>query len=248
MSTKKLLPIFLLAALLSAIPADGKPKNFRTLQLLALKEMRETTIAAQKSDDVMIREIDLVANHLQRILHSRTRTRGSEPLYMRKSEVDALQRLLTRDVGVNPYAENPYLKGETGDASATTQSVKPNQGSSNAATMDGSTEWPAAVGAANPGLEQPSTLKNINVFENKPVRRIHSPRIVIVSTPDASLYDAATLRTEAPEDWRAEPGTIQIIHNDRDLCFIWGAGIEGRPVYDRNKQRLKVVAIRVGDH
>lgn len=248
MSTKKLLPIFLLAALLSAIPAEGKPKNFRTLQLLALKEMRETTIAAQKSDDVMIREIDLVANHLQRILHSRTRTRGSEPLYMRKSEVDALQRLLTRDVGVNPYADNPYLKGETSGPATAASEAKPSPGSSNAVTMDGSTEWPAAVGASPPALDQPSTLKNINVFENKPVSRLHSPRIVLVSTPDASLYDAATLRTEVPEDWRAEPGTIQIIHNDRDLCFIWGAGIEGRPVFDRERQRFKVVAIRVGEH
>lgn len=249
MSTKRLLPIFLLAALLSGIPADGKPKNFRTLQLLALKEMRETTIAAQKSDDVMLKEIDVVANHLQRFLYSRTRTRGSEPLYMRKSEVDALQRSLAHDVGPNPYADNPYLKSGTESESSTSwPGSKVTPSSLNAHALDGSTDVSANSKPTPPTLEQPSTLKNINVFENKPVRQSDAPRVILVSTQDVSWYDAESLRKEAPLDWRAEPGTIQIVHNDRDRCFIWGAGIEGRPVFDRTKQRFKVVAIRVGLH
>ncbi|MDZ4834974.1 MAG: hypothetical protein SGJ27_14450 [Candidatus Melainabacteria bacterium] len=255
MCRKNLLPIFLIAALLSATAADCKPKNLRTLQLLALKEMQATVISAQKSDDIMLKEIDTVANQLQRVLHSRVRTRGSEPLYMRKGEVESLQHHLARTIGANPYAGNPYLKGDSAnDTAGTAQNIATRLSNANGQSVyaaGNSNDATSALDNSNPAsslAHQPSALQNINIFEKKPERHHNACRVMLVSVPDASWYDAAVLRKEIPEDWRAEPGTIQIIHNGQDTCFIWGAGIEGRPVYDRDKQRFKVIAMRVGQH
>jgi hypothetical protein len=248
MLKNKFLPIILLTALLSGVPADGKPRNFRTLQLMALKEMRETVISAQKSDDVMLKEIDLVANQLGRVLNSRVRTRGSQPLYMQEGEIDRLEKQLARNIGSNPYAGNPYLAGKSGEA--TQPQIETRLSDSNGQSVFNSTSGGASATSNNPNplVNQPSVLQNMNVFEKKPERPLNTPRVALVLVPESSLYEVASLRKEPPEDWRAEPGTIQIVHNGSDLCFIWGAGIEGRPVYDREKQRFKVISMRMGQH
>lgn len=278
MSKTKLLPIVLLAALLTSAPAVGKPKNFRTLQLLALKEMRETVIAAQKSDDIMLKEMDTVANQLQQVLNQRVRTRGAKPLYMQKREVDTLTRRLARNLGPNPYADNPLLKGQANDNDTVIQArsqSSPSQIQTSSApsspaaqiqsgSVSSSTSAKTALttllaqsaiaqGDSDSGLAvsntpdltpQPSAIKNINVYEKKPVKPLDAPRVALISRPDI-WYDVPALRKEIPEGWRAEPGTIQIIHNESDQFLIWGAGIEGRPVFDRDKQRFKVISISV---
>lgn len=271
----KLLPIVLLAALLSGSPVVGKPKNFRTLQLLALKEMRETVISAQKSDDIMLEEMDTVANQLQQVLNQKVRAQGSKPIYMQKGEVVTLQKRLARNLGPNPYADNPLLKGQANDTDAEIQSksVALSQAQTvpsspadiqTGSVLSSSSAQIARLAASQNGrlanhdsdrslamqdnsdlIKKPSAIQNINVYEKKPVKALDAPRVALVSKPDSAWYDVTALRREVPDGWRAEPGTIQIIHNESNHFLIWGAGLEGRPVFDRAKQRFKVISISV---
>lgn len=44
-------------------------------------------------------------------------------------------------------------------------------------------------------------------------------------------------QTKAPEEWRAEPGTITVILAHSEYVLVWGAGSEHRPIFDdKHKQ------------
>lgn len=51
--------------------------------------------------------------------------------------------------------------------------------------------------------------------------------------------------TDGDLDWKAEPGTITILHNGYDLAAVWGADIDGHPVKDSKANRAKIVKIRL---
>lgn len=51
--------------------------------------------------------------------------------------------------------------------------------------------------------------------------------------------------TDGDPGWKAEPGTITILHNGYDLVAVWGADIDGHPVKDAKANRAKIVKIRL---
>lgn len=51
--------------------------------------------------------------------------------------------------------------------------------------------------------------------------------------------------TDGDPGWKADPGTITILHNGYDLVAIWGADIDGHPVKDAKANRAKIVKIRL---
>ena len=65
-------------------------------------------------------------------------------------------------------------------------------------------------------------------------------RIVV----DASLSNSQIdfKRSTPPDDWLAMPGTITIIHNTENLFAVWGAGVDGRPIKDRDSARYTIFA------
>lgn len=201
-------------------PADCKPKNFRTLQLLALKEMREAVIASQQADDVMLKEIEIVASELERELARRSRMRA-QPLAMRQSEESALSRRLSSKLGTNPYARQASQKTEP------------------SATPKAETGSADELGIRNPTTPFLPCKKNLSE------QAVRNERVKVVVDFSLPGYSAAELRKKVPEAWVSEPGDIMIEHNGHDLCLIWGAGVEGKPVFDRAKQRFKVVSIRL---
>jgi hypothetical protein len=274
-------------------------KNFRTLQLIALKEMREAVIAAQKADDIMLQEIDIVARDLKVALSQRMRTRSQkDPLALSRAESASLATRLGRLVAENPYSDNPIFKGPSthlesvseedifagATANNSLKSVvkqanqKPitNVQNQSVSTKDlqsvlsqqrqlpGGTRvvqtgspmtspYAALTGktAAESGsasLEQPlqnpsSPFKPVLMETGAPP---HSVRIKITTDPTVSFTQANQWRNKMPDDWKDKPGTIHIVHNGYDSALIWGAGVEGKPVFDREKRRFKVVALRLG--
>jgi len=291
-------------------PASCASKNFRILQLVALKDMREAVIAAQKADDIMLQEIDLVAKDLKKVLSHRMRSRSQkDPLALSRSESARLAARLGQLVAENPYADNPIFKGPSTSgekvseedlfagatannslksivqqANQKTLSNAPNQSVSNTrnphqnstddkqlqAVLSQQKELPggtrvvqtgspmtspyaaftgkAASTAGSTSLEQPRQNPS-SPFKPNQVETVtppHSVRIKITTDPSVSFTNANQWRNKMPEDWQDAPGTIHIIHNGYDSALIWGAGVEGKPVFDREKQRFKIVALRLG--
>lgn len=58
-------------------------------------------------------------------------------------------------------------------------------------------------------------------------------------------YNSNSGIADSDPNWKAEPGTITILHNGYDLAAVWGADIDGRPVKDAKANRAKIVKIRV---
>lgn len=364
-------------------PGSCEVKNFRTLQLLALKEMTAAVVAAQKADDIMIKEIDHVAVDLKSVLSKRMRSRNRrEPLQLGQAESARLAARLTQLIAENPYAANPYYKdattsdaGELVDGNArelvrkanssplqtngvpngiqnnstssangvpsatqmngiSTSGQAPINGiisssgnlppnlitkisgsSASSAVAHANGHSPSAGSMMNPILSGTASGAGLNTTsqhnsatqENFPQKRNtpttqsadtpprnptspfkklndsefadssnatnssqancsmdsmipgttsvngfkpapHAVRIKIVSDPSLSFVHADQWRKKMPESWREDPGTISIVHNGYDSCLIWGAGLEGKPVFDRDKQRFKLVAIRLPAH
>ncbi|MBY0358106.1 MAG: hypothetical protein K2W82_08905 [Candidatus Obscuribacterales bacterium] len=53
-------------------------------------------------------------------------------------------------------------------------------------------------------------------------------------------------RNEPPDSWRGAPGTIYANGNYQGLFYVWGAGIDGKPVKDSSGRRTYIVTGRTG--
>jgi len=253
---------------LTATPAACESKNFRTLQLTALKEMREAMLASQAADDVMIKEIDAVAKDLKLVLAKRVKARSNEPLRMNRGETAQLAEKLTRPLKNNPYNRYPYNKDATTDNSTlTSNSSAPDIQALLRAKNGTPVLQPVATSstAANPQSVLPTstTQTSANSLDPPPANSsspfkpaevqahavaVKDVRVKIIADPTVSFTNAEIWRKKMPDDFVSEPGTIQVVHNGFDSCLIWGAGVEGRPVFDRDRQRFKLVSIRLGNH
>jgi hypothetical protein len=205
---------------------------------MALKEMREAIIASQAADDIMIDEIDLVSKDFQRVL---AKKRAVEPLRMNNRETVQLEQKLGRALATNPYEHNPYNKD------AITSESKPVE-SSGGTFYSSSKEGASSKGASS--LNESPPLNATSPFKNavsKPVTPMHVSRVKIVADSGISFASADAWRNRMPADWKAAPGTIQVVHNGFDSCLIWGAGVDGTPVFDRSKKRFKLVSIRLAN-
>lgn len=62
-----------------------------------------------------------------------------------------------------------------------------------------------------------------------------------------ALSDAAISlwRKNPPADWQAKPGTVVVMHNGFDQLLVFEADGTGRPVFDGERQRFKIVSIRI---
>lgn len=301
-------------------PAQSASKNFRTLQLIALKEMREAVLAAQKADDIMLREIDVVAKDLEKVLSQRMRKQNNQtPLQLNRSESARLANRLGQLVAENPYADNPIFRGPSSTSenvseedifagatsnnslktivqqanqnnasqkrspivssqtNMTRQAVSSNVQQGNGeqalkAALAQQKELPGGTRVVQTGSPMASpyaafmgkaeNTAGATTLDQKP-QNSTSPfkpngaetaappqtvRIKISTDPTISFIHANEWRKKMPEDWHDTPGTIHIVHNGHDSALIWGAGVEGKPVFDREKQRFKVVALRLGAH
>lgn len=76
------------------------------------------------------------------------------------------------------------------------------------------------------------------------VRMLHST--TLLSQQISSLRYAQNSDTMGGDPgWKAEPGTITILHNGYNLAAVWGADIDGHPVKDAKANRAKIVKIRL---
>jgi hypothetical protein len=57
-------------------------------------------------------------------------------------------------------------------------------------------------------------------------------KIVVRLKYEANLSAAQIVywQKSKPENWIEMPGSITILHNDRDACCLWGAGVDGKPI------------------
>lgn len=259
-------------------PAQSASKNFRTLQLVALKEMREAVLAARKADDVMLREIDVVAKDLEKILSQRMRNRSNrDPLDLNRAESARLAARLGLLVADNPYADNPIYKKPSSSSENISEDLFAGANANNSLKgleailaqqkqLPGGTRvvqtgspmtspYAAFIGKAEntagaTTVEQPPQNSTTPFKTNSPEATAppSAVRIKITADPTVSFVHANEWRKKIPEDWHDAPGTIHIVHNGHDSALIWGAGVEGKPVFDREKQRFKLVALRLGAH
>jgi hypothetical protein len=87
------------------------------------------------------------------------------------------------------------------------------------------------------------TIANTNPYAKDPLLaqevETHFPqaRTQVSIDTDVGLSNAYInqLAQHTPELWHAVPGSLIIVHNDRDLFLIWAAGIDGKPLKDKNE-------------
>jgi len=68
------------------------------------------------------------------------------------------------------------------------------------------------------------------------------PRAQIVFDPSLQVSIVDKLSMEPDATWTAKPGTVVAVTNGYDLCLVWGAGVDEKPVRDASgKVRLTVL-------
>lgn len=71
---------------------------------------------------------------------------------------------------------------------------------------------------------------------------VKQERAQVVFDPSINERIVERLMTEPSADWKAKPGTVVAVTNGYDLCLVWGAGTDERPVRDANgKVRLTIL-------
>jgi|AGTN01.1.fsa_nt_gi hypothetical protein len=107
----------------------------------------------------------------------------------------------------------------------------------------------AAIAGQNPYLAVPRHTFKIAMAGAK---EVVPPRVRMQLSTTLLSQQISTLRytpnsgiTDGDPAWKAEPGTITILHNGYDLAAVWGADIDGHPVKDAKANRAKIVKIRV---
>lgn len=70
-------------------------------------------------------------------------------------------------------------------------------------------------------------------------------RLSLVLLSSLSQNDLAEIRRNPPASWRAEPGTITIIHNGYDLAVFWGASADGRPLRDLETGEYRILTLKL---
>jgi len=50
-----------------------------------------------------------------------------------------------------------------------------------------------------------------------------------------------------PQSWQSVPGSLIIVQNERDMFVVWAAGIDGKPLRDKNK-RIRLVVVHPLHH
>lgn len=190
--------------------------------MMALKEMRGAVIASQKAERIMLVEIDAVSNRLEQYIkgtNNRSRSgqsrNGMQILPVIREQMDEIGSKMSAAVGVNPYDEYFSVKS-------------------------------ASAGSDEEVANTPFAKQVAAKSEQKSAP--HAPRVERVSVQyDPSIWrdKVRLLREKPPDDWTSTKGTIQIRHNGYDTAVVWGAGFEGKPVYDRANGRYKVVSIKL---
>lgn len=70
-------------------------------------------------------------------------------------------------------------------------------------------------------------------------------RLSLVFLSSLSKNDLAAIRSNPPASWRAEPGTITIIHNGYDLAVFWGASADGRPLRNLETGEFRILTLQL---
>jgi hypothetical protein len=93
---------------------------------------------------------------------------------------------------------------------------------------------------ANPYSQNPVLAKEI---ESLPAETLGTKASIAI-LPDGDLTDCkATFLSDSPDpSWLAYPGSIGVLHNQNDMFIVWAAGIDGKPLHDKEGKVLLVVA------
>lgn len=72
--------------------------------------------------------------------------------------------------------------------------------------------------------------------------QVVNTRAQVIYDPSISETVVDRLSLQPSETWKAKPGTVVAVTNGYDLCLVWGAGIDERPVRDASgRVRLTVL-------
>ena len=63
-----------------------------------------------------------------------------------------------------------------------------------------------------------------------------------------SIAQIAYWQKSKPENWIEMPGSITILHDDRNACCVWGAGVDGMPIKVDDKGTNSEKYIIADDH
>lgn len=160
-----------------------------TAKLVALKQIQDSMVETQKCDDVMLKEVGIVADRLERYMRwTRVGThyaRIEKPILPTdRTQMFHLSKRLAVGLGENPYS------------------------------------------------------KQVAISE-------HRVRVRIIFDPSYTADGINLLREKPPLAWHGAPGGIEVMHNGYDAAVVWGAGLDGQPVFDRSHHRYKLVSVRL---
>jgi hypothetical protein len=86
----------------------------------------------------------------------------------------------------------------------------------------------------NPYSKSDVLAKQLAQLSPNTFGKAQSVAILADSGLDAERIDH--LRQAPDESWLAYPGSIGILHNRKNLFIVWGAGIDGKPLKDKDGQ------------
>lgn len=99
----------------------------------------------------------------------------------------------------------------------------------------------SAVLPKNPYTNQESKVSaNADMLDGYSQEIVSRAQIIYDPSLAESIVDK--LATQPSDTWKAKPGTVVAVTNGYDLCLVWAAGIDERPVRDESgKVRLSVL-------
>lgn len=180
----------------------------------------QDTIA--RDDDLMRNQMQKVAGWLQEFsLRNQNRfpgTYGSSGTIERAAEVQ-----LTELVGANPYSNVSTNVSAGGlDNLAPGLPYYYSDGSPAEGSPMSNDEWTAEVAADN----------------------VH--RIKLQQDGSASVAEVDNMRKFPPTSMQADPGTIWASGNGQGFIYVWGAGIDGKPIKDPGGRQPYIITARTG--
>lgn len=193
-------------------PDDKTPDSSAAKPKVDTAEIKkEMKARVDRADEQMRSQIQKVAQWLQEF-SMRNQNRfpgvyGDSNTIERASEVQ-----LTELVGPNPYvgAQGSINAGELDGLSPGLANFYNSDGTPVAGSQIANDEWTSELTADNAG------------------------RIQLQMDQSAARTTLNSYRTDPPLNWQAAPGTIVGSGNGQGFLYVWGAGIDGKPVKDYN--------------
>lgn len=187
-------------------------------------QKKELKAMVSRADNAMRREMQNVASWLQEFsMRNQNRFPGQ---YIGSGDLGrAAEVQLTELVGPNPYASaSGYVQAQG---------------------LNGLSPGLAAYYNSDGTPVSNSPLANDEWTSEIDANNAH--RIQLLLDSGASDGEIASDRSDPPLSWQAAPGTITACGNGQGFIYVWGAGIDGKPLKDFDGKTTLILTALTGN-